>query len=195
MIEWWSRLDGLNGLISAPVSYGLREDFTRAVMVLTVIALVMDTFTDIDILKDLHEACRRRRVPVYILLDQFGLPLFQKMCRDAGVRVEEERPRDRQELEQKSNWTSHVNGVARTAGHRLEILCPYNVGAGHLTHRVHTHPPKSIPPRPTLLPYPCNPAFPVANPPRLHIPGPYGQFSMVNPPNLHIFELWEETRA
>ncbi|XP_048406073.1 protein FAM83D [Stegostoma tigrinum] len=56
-----------------------------------VIALVMDNFTDIDILKDLHEACRRRRVPVYILLDQFGLPLFQKMCRDAGVRVEEER--------------------------------------------------------------------------------------------------------
>ncbi|XP_043566663.1 protein FAM83D-B-like [Chiloscyllium plagiosum] len=56
-----------------------------------VIALVMDTFTDIDILKDLHEACRRRRVPVYILLDQSGLPLFQKMCRDAGVQVEEER--------------------------------------------------------------------------------------------------------
>ncbi|XP_072371253.1 protein FAM83D [Scyliorhinus torazame] len=55
-----------------------------------VIALVMDSFTDIDILKDLQEACRRRRIPVYILLDHSGLPQFQQMCRDAGVRVEEE---------------------------------------------------------------------------------------------------------
>ncbi|XP_078275403.1 protein FAM83D-B-like [Rhinoraja longicauda] len=56
-----------------------------------VIALVMDSFTDIDILQDLHEACRRKRIPVYILLDQSGLPLFQQMCRDAGVWVDEER--------------------------------------------------------------------------------------------------------
>ncbi|XP_078092288.1 protein FAM83D-like [Mustelus asterias] len=55
-----------------------------------VIALVMDSFTDIDILKDLHEACRRRRIPVYILLDHAGLPQFQQMCRDAGVLVEAE---------------------------------------------------------------------------------------------------------
>ncbi|XP_067856872.1 protein FAM83D [Heptranchias perlo] len=56
-----------------------------------VIALVMDSFTDIDILKDLHEACRRRRIPVYILLDHSGLPQFQQMCQDAGVWVDEER--------------------------------------------------------------------------------------------------------
>ncbi|XP_041061153.1 protein FAM83D [Carcharodon carcharias] len=56
-----------------------------------VIALVMDSFTDIDILKDLHEASRKRRIPVYILLDHSGLPQFQQMCRDAGVWVEEER--------------------------------------------------------------------------------------------------------
>ncbi|XP_062897218.1 protein FAM83D [Mobula hypostoma] len=56
-----------------------------------VIALVMDSFTDIDILQDLHEVCRRKRVPVYILLDESGLPQFQQMCRDAGVWVEEER--------------------------------------------------------------------------------------------------------
>ncbi|XP_069744269.1 protein FAM83D-B-like [Narcine bancroftii] len=56
-----------------------------------VIALVMDLFTDIDILQDLHEACRRRRIPVYILLDQSGLPQFQQMCCDAGVWVDEER--------------------------------------------------------------------------------------------------------
>ncbi|XP_051887312.1 protein FAM83D-B-like isoform X2 [Pristis pectinata] len=60
-----------------------------------VIALVMDSFTDIDILQDLHEACRRRRIPVYILLDQSGLPQFQQMCQDAGVWVEEERMRVR----------------------------------------------------------------------------------------------------
>ncbi|XP_059836813.1 protein FAM83D isoform X1 [Hypanus sabinus] len=56
-----------------------------------VIALVMDSFTDIDILQDLHEVSRRKRIPVYILLDESGLPQFQQMCRDAGVWVEEER--------------------------------------------------------------------------------------------------------
>uniref|UniRef100_UPI00398EEE17 protein FAM83D-B-like n=1 Tax=Pristiophorus japonicus TaxID=55135 RepID=UPI00398EEE17 len=56
-----------------------------------VIALVMDSFTDIDILKDLHEASSRRRIPVYILLDHSGLSQFQQMCREAGVWVDEER--------------------------------------------------------------------------------------------------------
>ncbi|XP_067904619.1 protein FAM83D isoform X2 [Heterodontus francisci] len=60
-----------------------------------VIALVMDSFTDIDILKDLHEAWSRRRIPVYILLDHSGLPQFQQMCRDAGVWVNGERMRVR----------------------------------------------------------------------------------------------------
>uniref|UniRef100_V9KLQ6 Protein FAM83D n=1 Tax=Callorhinchus milii TaxID=7868 RepID=V9KLQ6_CALMI len=56
-----------------------------------VIALVMDSFTDIDIFKDIHEACSRRMIPVYIILDHSGLPQFQQMCQNAGVWLETER--------------------------------------------------------------------------------------------------------
>eukprot|EP00062_Callorhinchus_milii_P019407 gi/632973982/ref/XP_007903418.1/ PREDICTED: LOW QUALITY PROTEIN: protein FAM83D [Callorhinchus milii] len=56
-----------------------------------VIALVMDSFTDIDIFKDIQEACSRRMIPVYIILDHSGLPQFQQMCQNAGVWLETER--------------------------------------------------------------------------------------------------------
>ncbi|XP_029005777.1 protein FAM83C [Betta splendens] len=45
-----------------------------------VIALVMDTFTDVDLLCDLMEASNKRRVPVYILLDEKNLGSFTDMC-------------------------------------------------------------------------------------------------------------------
>ncbi|XP_035485920.2 protein FAM83D [Scophthalmus maximus] len=54
-----------------------------------VIAIVTDSLTDLDIFKDLQEACSQRRVPVYILLDQLGAPAFLKMCRDVGVRLDD----------------------------------------------------------------------------------------------------------
>ncbi|XP_067444321.1 protein FAM83D [Thunnus thynnus] len=50
-----------------------------------VIAIVTDSLTDLDIFKDLQEACSSRKVPVYILLDQSGAPAFLKMCRNVGV--------------------------------------------------------------------------------------------------------------
>ncbi|XP_071350453.1 protein FAM83D [Trachinotus anak] len=50
-----------------------------------VIAIVTDSLTDLDIFKDLQEACSQRRVPVYILLDQSGAPDFLKMCRNVSV--------------------------------------------------------------------------------------------------------------
>ncbi|XP_022601136.1 protein FAM83D [Seriola dumerili] len=50
-----------------------------------VIAIVTDSLTDLDIFKDLQEACSRRRVPVYILLDQSCAPAFLKMCRNVNV--------------------------------------------------------------------------------------------------------------
>ncbi|KAM7423227.1 hypothetical protein PAMA_010996 [Pampus argenteus] len=53
-----------------------------------VIAIVTDSLTDLDIFKDLQEACCSRRVPVYILLDQLGAPAFLKMCRNVGVCVD-----------------------------------------------------------------------------------------------------------
>ena len=45
-----------------------------------VIALVMDIFTDVDLLCDLMEASNKRRVPVYILLDEKSLNYFTDMC-------------------------------------------------------------------------------------------------------------------
>lgn len=47
---------------------------------LQVIALVMDIFTDVDLLCDLMEASNKRRVPVYILLDEKNLDYFTNMC-------------------------------------------------------------------------------------------------------------------
>lgn len=45
-----------------------------------VIAVVMDVFTDVDLLCDLMEASNKRRVPVYILLDEKNLGYFSDMC-------------------------------------------------------------------------------------------------------------------
>lgn len=40
----------------------------------------MDVFTDVDLLCDLMEASNKRRVPVYILLDEKNLSYFTEMC-------------------------------------------------------------------------------------------------------------------
>ncbi|XP_042299474.1 protein FAM83D-like [Sceloporus undulatus] len=55
-----------------------------------VIAIVMDSFTDLDIFGDLQEACRKRLVPVYILLDQAFLTHFMAMCRNLEFCPEQE---------------------------------------------------------------------------------------------------------
>ncbi|XP_029287048.1 protein FAM83D [Cottoperca gobio] len=54
-----------------------------------VIAIVTDSLTDLDIFKDLQEASSQRKVPVYILIDQSHAPAFLKMCRNAGVRLDD----------------------------------------------------------------------------------------------------------
>ncbi|KAM8946836.1 protein FAM83C [Pelodytes ibericus] len=50
----------------------------------TVIAVVMDLFTDADILCDLIEAASKRRVPVYVLLDEKNLMYFTEMYENLG---------------------------------------------------------------------------------------------------------------
>lgn len=40
----------------------------------------MDVFTDVDLLCDLMEASNKRKVPVYILLDEKNLASFTDMC-------------------------------------------------------------------------------------------------------------------
>ncbi len=50
-----------------------------------VIAVVMDIFTDVDLFCDLLEASNKRRVPVYILLDEKNLSYFLDMCSELDV--------------------------------------------------------------------------------------------------------------
>lgn len=50
-----------------------------------VIAVVMDIFTDVDLFCDLMEASNKRRVPVYILLDEKNLSYFFNMCSELDV--------------------------------------------------------------------------------------------------------------
>ncbi|KAM8777186.1 protein FAM83F [Rhynchonycteris naso] len=45
-----------------------------------VIAVVMDLFTDSDIFQDIVDAASKRRVPVYIILDEAGVRCFLEMC-------------------------------------------------------------------------------------------------------------------
>ncbi|NXI48332.1 F83DB protein, partial [Galbula dea] len=71
--------------------YGCKEAVRRQIRsARQVIALVMDSFTDIDIFGDLQDAFNNRRVPVYILLDQDFVPHFLEMCRNLGVCPEQE---------------------------------------------------------------------------------------------------------
>lgn len=48
------------------------------------VAVVMDTFTDPDLLSDLVDAATRRWVPVYLLLDHQQLPAFLTLAQQLG---------------------------------------------------------------------------------------------------------------
>lgn len=50
-----------------------------------VIAIVMDHFTDMEILSDLIEASNKRHVPVYLILDEKNLKEFTEMCNKMEV--------------------------------------------------------------------------------------------------------------
>ncbi|KAM8942077.1 protein FAM83F [Lycaon pictus] len=50
-----------------------------------VIAVVMDLFTDGDIFQDIVDAAFKRRVPVYIILDEAGVKFFLEMCQGLGL--------------------------------------------------------------------------------------------------------------
>ncbi|XP_077172474.1 protein FAM83G isoform X2 [Paroedura picta] len=50
-----------------------------------VVAVVMDMFTDVDIFKDLLDAGFKRKVAVYIILDESNLKYFLQMCERAQM--------------------------------------------------------------------------------------------------------------
>ncbi|KAJ8394641.1 hypothetical protein AAFF_G00044440 [Aldrovandia affinis] len=60
----------------------LRGYIRRATKML---AIVMDTFTDVEILCDILEATRKRSVSVYLLLDHVNLNLFVEMCENLQI--------------------------------------------------------------------------------------------------------------
>ncbi|XP_051721611.1 protein FAM83A [Ctenopharyngodon idella] len=60
----------------------LRELIRQAT---TVLAIVMDTFSDVEIFCDILEATRKRNVYVYLLLDHTNLQLFQDMCENVKI--------------------------------------------------------------------------------------------------------------
>lgn len=49
------------------------------------VAVVMDIFTDPDLLLDLVDTATRRWVPVYLLLDRQQLPAFLMLAQQLGV--------------------------------------------------------------------------------------------------------------
>ncbi|XP_061487755.1 protein FAM83C [Rhineura floridana] len=55
----------------------------------TVIAIVMDLFTDMEILSDLMEASSKRRVPVYLILDEKNLKQFVEMCNKMDLTMDD----------------------------------------------------------------------------------------------------------
>ncbi|XP_078729180.1 uncharacterized protein LOC144944694 [Lampetra fluviatilis] len=52
-----------------------------------VIAVVMDEFSDVDILKDVADAAVRRRVPVYVLVDEQNVASFLAACRAVSINI------------------------------------------------------------------------------------------------------------
>uniref|UniRef100_A0A8C6YD42 Family with sequence similarity 83 member C n=1 Tax=Naja naja TaxID=35670 RepID=A0A8C6YD42_NAJNA len=55
----------------------------------TVIAIVMDQFTDMEIFSDLIEASNKRHVPVYLILDEKNLKEFAEMCNKMEVTMDD----------------------------------------------------------------------------------------------------------
>ncbi|XP_065154822.1 protein FAM83A [Paramisgurnus dabryanus] len=67
---------------SASLKDLLRELIRKAT---TVLAIVMDTFTDVEIFCDVLEATRKRSVSVYLLLDHTNLQVFEEMCENVKI--------------------------------------------------------------------------------------------------------------
>ncbi|KAM9410383.1 protein FAM83D [Pholidichthys leucotaenia] len=95
-----------------------------------VIAIVTDSLTDLDIFKDLQEACTHRKVPVYILLDQSSAPAFLKMCRSVNVRLDDLR---HMRVRTITGTTYYMRSGARITGEvheRFMLIDGYKVATG-----------------------------------------------------------------
>lgn len=73
-----------------PTCFRLIESHRRSCIVLCppapqLIGIVMDIFTDVDIFKDLLDAGFKRKVAVYIIIEQASIQDFLQMCDRAGM--------------------------------------------------------------------------------------------------------------
>ncbi|NXJ50009.1 FA83D protein, partial [Spizaetus tyrannus] len=97
--------------------YGCKEAVRRQIRsARQVIALVMDSFTDIDIFSDLQDAYNNRKVPVYILLDQDFLPHFLEMCKNLGVCPEQESVSTKRGVRTLTGNTYYMRSGAKIVG-------------------------------------------------------------------------------
>ncbi|NXU57127.1 FA83C protein, partial [Turnix velox] len=83
----------------------------------TVIAIVMDLFTDMEIMCDLLEASSRRHVPVYLILDEDYLKHFVEMCNKMAL-TQDNFPNMR--IRCLSGDTYYSKAGKKFAGHVLE---------------------------------------------------------------------------
>ncbi|XP_007439386.1 protein FAM83C [Python bivittatus] len=94
----WPKMPSVTTLSRTEVSLYFQRDKASNVKELlrsliskakTVIAIVMDLFTDMEILSDLMEASNKRHVPVYLILDEKNLKEFTEMCNKMELTVDD----------------------------------------------------------------------------------------------------------
>lgn len=68
------------------------------------VAVVMDVFTDPDLLRDMVDAATRRWIPVYLLLDHQHLPAFLALAQQLGVNL----------------WTTENLDIRTVQGHTFQ---------------------------------------------------------------------------
>lgn len=84
-----------------PVKELVRQEIQAA---RKLVAVVMDIFTDPDLLRDMVDAATRRWIPVYLLLDHQHLPAFLALAQQLGVNL----------------WTTENLDIRTVQGHTFQ---------------------------------------------------------------------------
>uniref|UniRef100_A0A8C2L5M6 Scaffolding anchor of CK1 domain-containing protein n=1 Tax=Cyprinus carpio TaxID=7962 RepID=A0A8C2L5M6_CYPCA len=87
--DWSYHLQGIPSVevfFHSTISFSMKDLLRELIRQATkVLAIVMDTFSDVEIFCDILEAIRKRNVSVYLLLDHTNLQLFQDMCENLKI--------------------------------------------------------------------------------------------------------------
>ncbi|KAK2902644.1 hypothetical protein Q8A67_007357 [Cirrhinus molitorella] len=89
MADWSYHLQGMPSVevfFHSMKSFSLKDVLRELIrQANTVLAIVMDTFSDVEIFCDILEATRKRNVYVYLLLDHTNIQLFQDMFENVKI--------------------------------------------------------------------------------------------------------------